>query len=442
MRAWEEFLQSQEGVLGKGTVERWLRPLTVSRFDACNLYLEASDSFQALWFEEHIRKKVEIELKNNNRKPIRVHLSVTKNPQKAAPTPKAANHESAPFTLEFPAPHNHATFSSFLTSPGNQLAFKLLLETCRSPLPSPLEFNPIYLYGKSGTGKSHLLMGGATALERGGLRVLYVPAETFTAHVVQAIRKGEMQAFRRAYRNVDALFVDNIEVFSRKAATQEEFFHTFNTLYTDGKLLVLSSSLLPQDLPHIEPRLISRFEWGIVLPCLMIDPPKMRELLLQRAELADFPLEEPLLAFLLDTFGHSTTKLVEALEALLLRTHLNQTALPLSPKIAEKTLADLIEKERKNQLTPAKILRHVAEHYGIRIEDILSKSQTRETTLPRQIAMHLCRQELKYPYMKIGDLFSRDHSTVIASIKQIQKGLDSKTPEIASPHRSILKTLS
>ncbi|MBI3901040.1 MAG: chromosomal replication initiation protein, partial [Chlamydiia bacterium] len=227
---------------------------------------------------------------------------------------------------------------------------------------------------------------------------------------------------------------------------QEELFHTFNTLHLEGKQIILSGSLPPSELKFIEPRLVSRFEWGIVIP---LQPPakeQMREILLQKAQKVRFSLDEQMTGFLLDTFGASTKTLIRALDALVLRTHLNQglgpsATQPFTIKSMQHILKDLIQDEEKALLTPGKIIRTVSEYYGIRIDDILSKSQARECVLPRQIAMHLCRHQLNLPYMKIGDLFSRDHSTVMASIKQIQKALDAKNQEILGPFCGITKLL-
>lgn len=450
MRAWEEFLAKQEKELGKETVDKWLRPLEIIRFDACNLYLQASDSFKSLWFEEHMRYRVQKALYNNNNKPIKVHLSVSSQntEKKTAPRKKKSvpsSFSATPFSLHFDEIDTEATFDTFFTSQNNLLAYKLLRESCSQEAQS-LNFNPIYLYGRGGSGKSHLMMATASALKKMGKNGLYVRAETFTEHVVSAIRSAEMQTFRKAYRGVDALLIDDIEIFSRKGATQEELFHTFNTLHVEGKQIILSASLPPQELKFIEPRLVSRFEWGIVIPLHMLDKEGMRKVLLQKAEKMEFPLSEEVITFLLDTFGGNTKALMRSLDALILRTHLNQglgktIPLPLGLKAVQNYLNDLIQEEEKAVLTPGKIIRTVAEYYGIRMHDILSKSQARECALPRQIAMHLCRDHLNLPYMKIGDIFARDHSTVMASVKQIQKGLESKNHEISGSVKGILNLL-
>jgi chromosomal replication initiator protein len=454
MRAWEEFLAKQEKELGKETVDKWLRPLKMVRFDACNLYLEASDSFKALWFEEHMRGRVQKGLYNNNHKQIKIHIAIAsqKNDETSSYKSKKKNPSStsapAAFGLRFDEIDSEASFDHFVTSPSNLLAYKLLYESCclEKNDPAALHFNPVYLYGRSGTGKTHLLMACAAKLKKNGKKALYVRAETFTDHVVEAIRSAEMQSFRKAYRGADALLIDDIEVFSRKAATQEELFHTFNTLHVERKQIILSGGLPPGELKFIEPRLVSRFEWGIVIPLQMPSKEQMHSILVQKAKKLNFFLEEPVISFLLETFGGSTKTVIRALDALVLRTHLNQglgraSSAPLSLKSAQNTLKDLIQEEEKAVLTPGKIIRTVAEYYGIRMDDILSKSQARECALPRQIAMHLCRQQLNLPYMKIGDIFARDHSTVMASVKQVQTGVETKNHEIVGPLNGILTLL-
>ena len=460
MRAWEEFLKKQESTLGKETVEKWLLPLKVVRFDACNLYLEASDSFKSMWFEEHMRHRVQTELFNNNHKQIKVHIAVSAHQEakkQSSRRKKGGSNSLAPppFQLRFDELDQESRFDTYLPSTNNLLAYKLLCEACAldgetlEPLEQKavnLTFNPIYLFGRSGTGKTHLMLAAAHALKKQGQRVLYVRADTFTEHVVSAIRSGEMQAFRRAYRNVDALMIDDIEILSRKGATQEELFHTFNTLHVENKQIILSATCPPQELKFIEPRLVSRFEWGIVIPLQMPEAKQMEEILKTCAERVEFPLDATVVTFLLETFGSNTKALLRALEALVLRTHLNKglgkvPTLPLNLKTVQNYLTDLIQEEEKAVLTPGKIIRTVAEYYGIRMDDILSKSQARESALPRQIAMHLCREQLNLPFMKIGDIFARDHSTVMASVKQVQKGIEAKNHEIAGSVKGVLKLL-
>lgn len=450
MRAWEEFLAVQECELGSDIVQKWLRPLKLVHFDACNLYLEASDSFRVLWFEEHMRKKIQKGLYNNNHKPIKVHIAIST--QNHANEPQEITHFALkqaatppPPRLQFDEFDQEISFEDFVITQNALLPFKIFHEACTLESQPPL-FNPIYLFGRSGTGKTHLLKAAASLLQKKGKKVIYVRAETFTEHVVDAIRNGGMQPFRNTYRKVDGLIIDDIEVFSRKAATQEEFFHTFNTLQVEGKQIILSSCLPPSELKYIEPRLISRFEWGIVVPLLMPTADEMRIILLKRLEQLRFELDETNVNFLLQTFGRNTKILLRALNALILRRHLNQgieksSNNSLSLKSLQNILKDLMHEEERAAITPAKIIQAVAEYYGIRMDDILGKSQAREYVLPRQIATYICRQQLKLPFMKIGEIFCRDHSTIMTSVKQIEKGISQKTPEISGPIDSILKLI-
>lgn len=461
MEAWENFLLQHEKELGVETVRKWLRPLKVSQFDAGNLYLQASDSFQILWFEEHVRKKILNSFVNKNNRKIKVHLSLNETPQKVAVSQPAKALKSlevvAPqkFSIHFDTLDPFCTFHHFIESKSNPLPQKLLYQltgyqpATKNFIPQqviPATFNPIYLYGSSGSGKTHLLMATANALSQQNLSVAYARAETFTEHVVTAIRAGEMSLFRNSYRNVDVLIIDDVHLFGKKWATQEELFHTFNTLHVAGKQIILSADSSPADLQNIEPRLISRFEWGIVLPLEIMQKEDRKELLKRKADSLNYPLNPKIAEFILESFTSSPKAICKALEALILRTHLGQhdyrhSSMQLSLPFVQQQLSDLIAEEQKRALTPEKIIQNVAEYYGIRSEDILSKAQNRECVLPRQMAMYICRIQLALPFAKIGQIFSKDHSTVMSSVKLIQRGLDEHDSNVASPLHSILKQI-
>jgi chromosomal replication initiator protein len=402
MEAWQQFLTQLQKELGSAVVQEWVP--RVARFDAGNLYLEARDSFQISWFEEHVRPRLKGFL-NNNQRPIKIHITtVNKGTASKRDEPRILSFKPSPIDPEM-------TLENFVPSQQNLVVYKLLIE------PNP--FNPIYLYGPKGVGKTHLLMGTALALQKSGKRVFFIRAETFTEHVVQAIRLGQMQEFRKIYRDIDVLIIDDIDIFSRKAATQEEFFHTFNTLHTMGRLILISANVPPMQLSEVEPRLISRFEWGISLG---VEKSDTRLILEKKAALWNMTLTPELLEFLLSKFPKDP---ILALQALALRCK----GPPPSILVAERLLKDLLEKEQENALTPDKIVKSVAAHYGITGEDLLGKSQMREYALPRQVAMYLCRERLKMPFQKIGELFKRDHSTVMGSVKQIQKAIEEKKIE-------------
>lgn len=430
MRAWEDFVRKQEELLGKKIVDEWLRPLKVVHFDSGNLYLEAKDSFHVLWFEEHIRPLLKKHLLNNNFRPIKVHLTA---PEASHPTEKKQKKEKfntpPAIQIHFDSLDPSMTLDNFIVGEDNKVIFRFLSEWTSSPQ-DMAKFNPIYIWGNPGCGKTHLLMALAQQLRAKGLNALYAKAETFTEHVVSAIRNSEMQTFRKAYRHVEVLLIDDVHIFSRKSATQEEFFHTFNTLHTSGRPIILSSSCAPASLEEIEPRLVSRFEWGINIHLQKLKNQEGRQMLLKRCESLHFPLDNEVIDFLVHTFK-SSQSLNRALEALVLRSHLAEDARykrnpsSLNKATVEKVLADLIATEQTDAPTPEKIISSVSAIYGLKSEDLLGKSQSQECSLPRQIAMYLCRHQLKMTFEGIGQLFKRDHSTVMTSIRQIDNKIKS-----------------
>lgn len=457
MLAWDNFLKNQITEIGKEAVLKWLKPLKVLRYDAQNLYLEAKDTFQALWFEEHIRPKTK-SITNNNNHPIKIHLSIT-NQIKASPKKQKEPVKQAvpPFKITFEELSPHCTFEQFCVHEGNLLVFKLLCKAAgydpesNTLLPGPTElvsFNPIFLHGPSGTGKTHLLMAVAQALKDRSLNVRYIRSERFTEHVVAAIRAGEMSAFRQAYRTIDVLIIDDVHIFSRKRATQEEFFHSFNALHLSGKQIIISANCLPSELTQIEPRLISRFEWGIVLPLERPDEEAAKRIILKKAKGLKFPVSQKIVDYLAQTFKSSMKALSRALEALILRIHLQENAvysnhpenIPLP--FVKHILGDLAREEERYVLTPGIILQGVADHFEIDKEEIIGKAQSRDCVLPRQIAMHLCRTQLKMSFTKIGELFDRDHSTVMSSVKRIQKDFDEDNKDLLMHLHAITKSLT
>lgn len=408
MQAWDEFLENLEKKFHKKTIDKWLRSLKVENFDACNLYLSAQDPFQISFFEEHIRDLAKKEFRNNNHHVIKIHFktlpkSIKKHIQNTL-TPTPLEIKSDPIDpLQF--------LNNFIAdSKENSFTLRFFQEL------QPGTYNPIFLYGPPGVGKTHLLMGLAKKLQKQNLSVFLVHSETFTEHVVWAIRNSQMQDFRKNYRNQDVLIIDDVHHLARKNATQEELFHTFNTLHTDKRQIILSSHLPPNQIIDIEPRLISRFEWGVLLKLQKLSSPCLRQVLKNRAQHHQFVLLESIIDFLIEHFSSSTKALMRSFDALLIRYKKNH---PLSLEETKDLLTDLLDVEEKTHITQEKIIQTTSSYFGIRPSDILGKSQAKEYVLPRKIAMYLCREKLKMPYLAIGRFFHRDHSTVMVSIKQI-----------------------
>lgn len=428
--AWDKFLDKQEKELGSEIVDKWLRSLKVVHFDAANLYLQANDSFQISWFEEHMRPKIST-LLNNNYRPIKVHLSVeppTLSKERAA---KKSSISSPPYQLEPDSLDPNMRFDNFIPGQVNQITYNFFQTL------SSATFNPILLYGPAGVGKTHLLMALANHLKEQAIAVFYIHSESFTEHVVNAIRTFQMKEFRKIYRAQSVLIIDDIQLLARKAATQEEFFHTFNALHSQNHLIVLSADRPPSKLEDIEPRLISRFEWGIIFQLEKLSKTELELVLEKRGTQLQFPLNHEIINFLVETFSKSTKSLMRAYEALILRS--SKTAPPQNITQTIELISDLIAIENESKLTLEKISEQISNYFGIPVNDILGKSQSHECVLPRQVIMFLSRNILKLPYLAIGKFFSRDHSTVISSIKLIQKKIDEKDSTILEAIESFSK---
>ena len=443
MKLWNDFVIERKKEFGWQTVEKWLETLKIKHFDACNLYLTANDSFQYHWVKEHIID-AKLPLKNNNGHTVKLHLEYLKNPQnkQAQQNPLKKGDFSADKILD------HALFSEFVATKQSAFALKVLAnasgydleKNCLSSTCKPLDLNPIFLCGKPSSGKTHLLMALAKSLELQQKRVRFVNGKTFTEHVVYAFRSSNMLPFRTAYRNVDALFIDDIDAIAGKAATQEEFFHTFNALHTKGVLIVLSSQFSPRFLENIEERLQSRFEWGITLNLEKVtDTTTIEAVLDKRLHLYQLKITKNLKQYILQTFK-STHLVCQAVDILNFQFQKRDSL--IEKQEATPYLAFLVKKIQARTLCPDEIIKLAAQNFGLKYEDLLNKSQQREFTIPRQIAMYLLRNNLNLTYKNIAKLFDKDHSTVMSSIKKIAHALELNDPQIKNSISNLLKKLN
>lgn len=313
------------------------------------------------------------------------------------------------------------TFENFVVGDSNNMAYV----TCAAvaDLPGQNHLNPLFLYGESGVGKTHLIQSIAHYIlkHNSKLKVIYVPAEVFVSDIVSAIQKRETNEVKEEYRSADVLIIDDIQVIIGKESTQAEFFNTFNALHSAGKQIVLSSDKPPSEMKTLEARLRSRFEWGIPIDIHVPDYETRMAILKKKAEknnLSD--ISEEVLTYIAENIVSNVRELESALNKIRVYQQLGQKEVTLS--LAQKILRDLISKDNRQEITPEIIMSVVAEHLGVSVEDIKSKKRTKNIAQARQVVMYLCRALTDKGLQDIGDAVGgKDHSTVINGIKKIEE---------------------
>ncbi|MGK0190580.1 MAG: chromosomal replication initiator protein [Verrucomicrobiales bacterium] len=443
---WTRILSLLRDRVSEDTFQRWFELTNLSRFDDDVLILSIPNEIYRFWIEENHMPALQdavIQLLGTPRS-IKFVLNSIISDKKipgASPAGKTAPIESvSEIPAEEPAEerlgdspaknalsksqlranlNNRYLFDSFVV--GSNSRFVQAAASAVADKPSRI-YNPFFVHGGPGLGKTHIIqaIGNQVLATRKNARVLYVSSETFANDFIDAIQKGEMVKFRKRYRQVDVLLIDDIQFLGGKDKTQEEFFHTFNALFDGHKQIVLSSDRPPSEIRHLESRLVSRFEWGLTAEVHPPDAETRIAILRKKMQLWDVKLEDEVVFFLADRIHNNIRRLEGALMRTASFASLSGTKLTLQR--AEELLRDILHEEAKNTITFDQIQKRVAEHFDIRIADMTSKRRPASIAFPRQIAMFLSRQMLKASYSEIGDAFGgRDHGTVMHAYRQIQK---------------------
>lgn len=317
-------------------------------------------------------------------------------------------------------------FDTFVVGSNNKFAHSASLAVAESPGDV---YNPLYLYGGAGLGKTHLMHSiGRFILEQNpNMKVLYVTSEVFTNEVIDCIRSGDaakMNKFREKYRTVDVLLIDDIQFIIGKESTQEEFFHTFNTLHSASKQIILSSDKPPKDMETLEERFRSRFEWGLIADIQPPDYETRMAILKKNAEIYHKDIDDEVFQYIANNIKSNIRELEGAFNKIIAFSKLNNVDINLD--YAEEALKDVIDPDTPKEITPALIINVVAEHFNVSPEDITSKKRNSEFVLPRQIVMYLCRTMTETPLVSIGKILGKkDHTTVMHGIKKISEGITS-----------------
>ncbi len=412
---WERLLGALEGKLPDTALDSWLRPCRLAAIDGDVLRVAAPNKFACDWLSQHHVAALEAAARDVLGGSPRVLIEIDREPRRAAPAAAAPSEPAlggAPTGLS-----SRYTFQSFVVGNSNQFA----QAACQAVAELPSKaYNPLFIYGGVGLGKTHLLhaVGHQIARLYPSMRLLYLSSERFTNDLINAIRYDRTAEFRAKYRTIDLLLIDDIQFISGKERTQEEFFHTFNDLYEARGQIVVSSDSAPKEIPEIEERLRSRFEWGLIAD---IQPPDFETrvaILKKKAEIERVRLPDDVAYLIASRIKANIREIEGSLTRMIAFCSLSGRE--MSVDLAQEVLSDLWGEEER-VITVEHIQRKASEFFGIKLSDMRAKNRTKTVAFPRQIAMYLARQLTHMSLTEIGRAFGgKDHTTVLHAVDKIQ----------------------
>ncbi len=432
---WERIQESARSSIPEHSYITWVSAATAVALSTDELHLEAPSRFHVEWLEDKFGPLLEAAGARIVGRPIRIKVSCPDEPSpipvpamqlgegsetSTAPSPRSTARPDAPK----PTLNERYTFDRFVVGADNQLAAAAARAVADKPAKM---YNPLFLYGGVGLGKTHLMhaIGHDVVARDPSSRVCYISSEQFMNELVGSIQQGTMSAFRSRYRQMDLLLVDDIHFLEGKERTQEEFFHTFNALYDAQRQIILTSDRPPKDIPGLENRLVSRFEWGLVVDVKPPDYETRMAILRKKAADDGLSIDDEVIEYI----AHSCTASVRELEGAVIKllAYSSLTHQEITPQLARTALMGVFGRQREEGpvLSPERIRELVARRWRVRPEALSSKRRTKDLTVPRQVAMFLIKEALDTSLVRIGELFGgRDHSTVIHSIRKVEEEME------------------
>ena len=401
--AWARIQKLLAGRLSNEEFATWIRPLKLRSETAQEVLLQAPSRAFVESFDETYRAELDsLAAQLPGRPAVRIHWE----------------DKAAPAAIERPRFNPKYVFESFVVGNSNQFAHAAARAVAERPSQA---YNPLFLYGGVGLGKTHLLhaIGHQIQARHPQMRVAYLAAEQFVNELITSIRFDRMQSFRERYRDIDVLLVDDVQFLANKERTQEEFFHTFNTLYSSQKQIILSSDSPPRDIPSLEERLRSRFEWGLIADIQSPDLETKVAILRRKAEVEGALLPDDVAIFIARHVKSNVRELEGLLNRVLAFSSL--TAMPISIELAKETLKDILAQDGRHS-APAEVIKHVARYYGLKVLEIKSKTNSKQIVFPRQVAMYVLKKVTDLSFPEIGKQFNdKHHSTVMHSVEKIEQ---------------------
>lgn len=421
-QAWHTVLAQLQMDMPRASFDTWVRDTRPVDYQNGILTVGVRNAYARDWLDSRLATTVNKMLIETLNSKVSVHFIVSQSDE----NPASSEADASPATMEITPPEpkpRHVTlnprytFDTYVVGSGNRLAHA----ACQAVADKPARaYNPLFLYGGVGLGKTHLLHAIGNACHAGGLNVLYVSSEEFTNDMINAIRTHTTQAFREKYRSADVLLVDDIQFIAGKESTQEEFFHTFNTLHGQDKQIIVSSDRPPKSLVTLEERLRSRFEWGLTADIQAPDLETRLAILRSKAERTGRQISDEILESVAKQVQSNIRELEGALNRIIAFADLSGS--PLTPSLVDVALADLIPS--RGDIEPAYVLDLVARKFGLTSETLLGRDRTKDVARSRQIAMYLLREEAKISFPQIGEVLGgRDHSTIMSAYEKIKEQL-------------------
>ena len=447
---WQQCSERLQSDLPLQQFNTWIRPIQ-AELNGDTLTLYTPNIYSVDWvrdkylktitailneFTENKAPNVVIKVGNANQSSGRSNERNRPVTKRTGPTfGQAANNDAEAFESNI---HPEYTFDNFVEGKSNQLAKAAAIQVAENP---GGVYNPLFVYGGTGLGKTHLLhaVGNGIMAHKKGAKVFYIRAERFVQDMVNSIRNSSTNEFKRYYRSVDALLIDDIHFFANKKGSQEEFFHTFNALLEGNQQIIMTSDLYPKEIDGVEDRLKSRFGWGLTIA---IEPPELETrvaILIRKAEERGLNMPHEVAFFIAKRLRSNVRELEGALNRVVANVSLTGRAITID--FVREALRDLIAAQEK-LVTIDNIQKTVAEYYNIKLADILSKRRSRSVARPRQLAMALAKELTNHSLPEIGDAFGgRDHTTVLHACRKIQKLKDEQN-DIKEDYRNLIRTLS
>ena len=413
-RAWQAVLGQLQMEMAKATYDTWVRDAAFLAYEDGTFIVGVQNAYARDWLESRLTSTISRMLVGLFDRSVEVRFVVWQERPQAEPTPviEEIEEEIIPQPRQITLNHRY-TFETFVVGASNRLAQAASMAVAENPARA---YNPLFLYGGVGLGKTHLLNAIGNVAQQSGLSVLYVSSEEFTNDLINAIRSHTTQAFRDKYRMTDVLLIDDIQFIAGKESTQEEFFHTFNTLHAQDKQIVISSDRSPKAMSTLEERLRSRFEWGLIAD---IQPPDFETrlaILRSKAERIGRDVPGEIMELVAQRMQSNIRELEGALNRIVAYADLR--GIPLTKELVNTALIDLLPQRR--ELEPTEVVRMVADAFGVTVDQILARDRSRAVALPRQIAMYLLREEAQISLPQIGDVLGgRDHTTVMYACDKV-----------------------